>query len=146
MLDVFPSDLGEVIGVTSGTNCTEDTKPDIAPPENLIIDIVEYVEYSDGLPDHLISISGLINGLGNQPKPFLATVKANLYIESFAEGFAYALGLEDHTSKLDDHEVHWRNGPEDVVVAALHSPITISIEKDPYFRMQSSEEDCNDSN
>jgi len=27
VLDVFPSDLGEVVGVTSGTNCTEDTKP-----------------------------------------------------------------------------------------------------------------------
>ena len=85
-----------------------------------------------------------------------------MFIEGFVESFANAVGLEDHVSEfcgddfgntfgLGDHvsklcgdELRVRNGPEDIVVAALVSPIDISVEKDPYFGIRSSEEDCNE--
>ena len=71
------------------------------------------------------------------PKPFVATVKANMKTEDF-EYFAIALGLEDHLSKLcGDDFANTLGG----VVATLHCLITISLEKDPYCGLQSSEED-----
>ena len=92
----------------------------------------EYVEFAVGLPDHLISISGLIITQGSQPKPFLATVKTNMYIEGFVENFAIALGLDDYLSKLLDHDLICVNGVEDSVVAALNSPLTVTLELDQY--------------
>ena len=103
--------------------------------------------YWQGLPDHLINITGLIYGMGNQPKPFLATVQANMCIEGFVEIFPTALGLEDHLSRLKDIEYHWNTGPEDIVVAALPCPISIAVEIDPYRGTSSEEEeDCRESN
>ena len=64
-----------------------------------------------------------------------------MYNEGFYEGFANALGLDDHVSKLVGTELRWINGPEDVVVAALVTPITISVQKDPRHGLQSSEDD-----
>ena len=81
-----------------------------------------------------------------QPKPFLVIVRANMFIEGFVDLFANALGLEDHVSRMNDIELHWNKGPANIVVAALRSPITIAVEKHPYRRTQSSEEDRNDSN
>ena len=126
----------------------EETILDVAPNEDIIIDTFEYSRYADGLPDHLINISGLIYGLGNQPKPFLTSVIANMYIEGFVENFAVALGLEDdHLSRMNGVQSPWGKGRENTVVAALLCPIAIDIVKDPYCSTQSSkEEDCNDSN
>ena len=82
-------------------------------------------------------------GLGNQPKPFLTTLKANTYIEGFVDLFAVASGLDDHLSNMRGIESHWGKGCENTVVESLLIPIAIDIEKDPYCSTQSSEEeDC----
>ena len=83
---------------------------------------------------------------GKLAQTFLATVKADMYIECFGESFAIALGLEDHMSKLLVDEVRVRSRPEENVVAALLNPIHIAVEKDPHLGIQSIEEDCNENN
>ena len=101
----------------------------------------EYVEFAVGLPDHLVNISGLIITQGSQPRPFLTTVKANMYIEGFYESFGNAIGLDDHICKLLEFDWSAAKSADDVVVAALVCPITIPIEKDQYLGPHSSEED-----
>ena len=76
---------------------------------------IEYVEFANGLPDHLISIPGLIIGHGSQPKHFQATVKANMYIEGFVESFANALGLDEYVSKLLDYDSICGNGVKNLL-------------------------------
>ena len=72
------------------------------------------------------------------PKPFVATVKAVMKTEGFVANFAIAYGLDDHLGKLcGDDFANTLGG----VVATLHCPITISLEKHPYLGLQSSEED-----
>ena len=149
--DDVPTEL-EVAG-----NFSSETSQEVSPIENIIIDTFEYVEFVDGLPDRLINISGLIKGIGSMPKPFLATVKANMYIEGFVENFAIALGLDDYLSKLCGDDFAHMSGLEEhaskfcceerrrenILVAALCSPIYIAVEMDPFC---GSEEECNDSN
>ena len=81
LLDVGPTDTELAVILSSETICMEETILDVAPTEDIIVDTFEYIRYADGLPDHLINISGLIDGLGNQPKSFLTAVKANMYVE-----------------------------------------------------------------
>ena len=56
------------------------------------------------------------------------------------DDFANTLGLEEHASKFSGEE----RRRENIVVAALSSPIYIAVEKDPYSGIQSSEEECNE--
>ena len=115
-----------------------ESSQEVAPIENIIFDAIEYVTFADGLPDHLINISGLIKGIGSMPKPFVATVKANMKTKDFVHYFADAFGLEDHFSRLrGDDSANTLGG----VVASIHCPVTIYFEKDPYCGLQSSEED-----
>ena len=149
VLDGIPTDLELAVAVSSETNCIE---------ENIIIDTFDFVdpvEFAVGLPDHLINISGLIKGIGSMPKPFVATVKANMKIEGFAENVADALGLDDHLSKLcgngfahtlglEEHASKFRGEErrrDNFVVSALSSPIYIALEKDPYCSTLSSEDE-----
>ena len=81
-------------------------------------------------------------------------------IEGFVQHFAIVLGLEDHLSKLcgddfantlglEEHASKFcgeERRRENIVVAALSSPICNAVEKDPYFGIQSSEDECDEDN
>ena len=62
--DDVPTEL-EVAGDVSS-----ETSQEVGPIENIIIDTSEYVEFADGLPDHLINVFGLIKDIGSMSKLF----------------------------------------------------------------------------
>ena len=65
-MDAVPTELEVAFVVAFETICMNEPMLDEEPTETLVIDTFEYGEFADGLPDHLISISNLLDPLSSR--------------------------------------------------------------------------------